>query len=39
MTEIAGEVFSDPAATASTRYGFNIDPHRFAVTGRCARCR
>lgn len=39
MTEIAGEVFSDLAATASTRHGFTIDPHRFAVTGRCSRCR
>jgi len=38
MTEVPDEMFQDLAATASTRYGFAIDPHRFAVTGRCASC-
>jgi Fe2+ or Zn2+ uptake regulation protein len=36
--EAPDEVFSDLADVASDRYGFGIDPHHFAVLGRCAKC-
>jgi Fe2+ or Zn2+ uptake regulation protein len=39
MTEVLGALFADLAQTADERYGFAIDPHRFAVTGLCADCR
>ena len=39
MTEIPSELFGDLAEAVAARYGFAIDPHRFAVTGRCAACR
>jgi Fe2+ or Zn2+ uptake regulation protein len=32
-------MFAELARTAQARYGFTIQPHRFAVTGLCARCR
>ena len=31
-------MFGDLASTARTRYGFEVDPHHFAVIGRCADC-
>jgi Fur family transcriptional regulator, ferric uptake regulator len=39
MTEVPNELFGDLAQVVEERYGFAIDPHRFAVTGRCAACR
>ena len=39
MTEVPDDMFRDLIQTASTEYGFAINPHRFAVTGRCANCR
>ncbi len=38
MTEVPDGMFRDLPATASTRYGFEVDPHDFAVTGRCSTC-
>jgi Fur family transcriptional regulator, ferric uptake regulator len=38
MTEVPQELFAGLAEQASKRYGFAINPHRFAVTGRCASC-
>jgi len=38
MTEVPDGMFSDLASAAKDRYGFVIDPHHFAVTGRCANC-
>ena len=38
MTEVPDAIFRGLAATARTRYGFAVDPHRFAVTGRRADC-
>jgi len=38
MTEVPDALFADLARTASTRYGFTIDPHHFAVLGRCRDC-
>ena len=38
MTEVPDEIFADLVQVASTDYGFTINPHRFAVTGRCANC-
>jgi Fur family ferric uptake transcriptional regulator len=38
MTEIPSELFRDLAEAVAARYGFAVDPHRFAVTGRCADC-
>lgn len=32
-------MFAELARTAQARYGFIIQPHRFAVTGLCASCR
>jgi len=39
MTEVPHELFGELGATIRERYGFAIDPHRFAVIGRCAACR
>ena len=39
MTEVPDEMFADLVRIAGTDYGFQINPHRFAVTGRCASCR
>jgi Fe2+ or Zn2+ uptake regulation protein len=39
MTEVPGAMFADLIRIASTEYGFAINPHRFAVTGRCSSCR
>jgi Fur family ferric uptake transcriptional regulator len=38
MTEVPGEIFRELTGAASRRYGFVIDPHRFAVVGRCRAC-
>jgi Fur family transcriptional regulator, ferric uptake regulator len=39
MTEVPDQIFADLIRAAETTYGFAINPHRFAVTGRCANCR
>jgi Fur family transcriptional regulator, ferric uptake regulator len=39
MTEVPGEIFAGLVRSAQADYGFAINPHRFAVTGRCANCR
>lgn len=39
MTEVPDEMFRELAEVALRQYGFAIDPHRFAVVGRCADCR
>ena len=39
MTEVPHELFRDLAGMIESRYEFVIDPHRFAVAGRCANCR
>ena len=36
--EAADELFHGLARAAQARHGFVIDPHHFAVLGRCARC-
>jgi Fe2+ or Zn2+ uptake regulation protein len=38
MIEVPDEIFEDLVRVAGTQYGFAINPHRFAVTGRCATC-
>ena len=38
MIEVPDEIFADLVRVAGTEYGFAINPHRFAVTGRCASC-
>ena len=38
MTEVPDGIFNDLVRAAVSRYGFTINPHRFAVTGRCANC-
>jgi Fur family transcriptional regulator, ferric uptake regulator len=38
MTEVPDEIFVGLVRAAVTGYGFTINPHRFAVTGRCANC-
>ena len=38
MTEVPDEIFADLTETARTRYGFTIQPHRFAVIGLCSDC-
>jgi Fe2+ or Zn2+ uptake regulation protein len=38
MTEVPDQIFGDLAAATQARYGFVINPHHFAVTGRCADC-
>lgn len=39
MTEVPDELFATLIRAADASYGFAINPHRFAVTGRCANCR
>jgi len=36
--DVADTVFSGLARAARAEYGFTIDPHHFAVPGRCANC-
>jgi Fur family transcriptional regulator, ferric uptake regulator len=38
MTEVPDDMFRDLIRSARTRYGFAINPNRFAVTGQCANC-
>jgi Fur family ferric uptake transcriptional regulator len=38
MTEVPDDMFRALARAARTKYGFAINPHRFAVTGLCANC-
>jgi Fur family transcriptional regulator, ferric uptake regulator len=38
MIEVPDEIFTDLVRVARADYGFAINPHRFAVTGRCAAC-
>ncbi len=38
MTEVPTDMFEDLIRTARTGYGFTVNPHRFAVTGRCGDC-
>jgi len=38
MTEVPDDMFRDLIGSAQARYGFAINPHRFAVTGRCSSC-
>ena len=37
--EAPGEVFTELAQAAQSRYGFEIRPYHFAVPGRCRPCR
>jgi Fe2+ or Zn2+ uptake regulation protein len=38
MIEAPDVLFSSLAKAAQTRFGFTIDPHHFAMLGRCADC-
>jgi Fe2+ or Zn2+ uptake regulation protein len=38
MIEVPDHVFRGLAKTAKAEYGFTIDPHHFAVPGRCDNC-
>ena len=38
ITEVPGDIFTDLTETARTRYGFTVQPHRFAVIGLCSNC-
>ena len=38
LIEVPDSMFSGLAREASTRFGFTIDPHHFAMLGRCADC-
>lgn len=38
MIEAPDELFRGLARTAKTKLGFAIDPHHFAIVGRCAGC-
>jgi len=38
MTEVPDDIFAGLVRVAADDYGFAINPHRFAVTGRCAGC-
>ena len=38
MIEVPEQLFAELAASAAAEYGFTIDPHHFAVLGRCAAC-
>ena len=39
MIEAPEQLFGGLARAALSEFGFAIDPHHFAVLGRCARCR
>ena len=36
--EAKDELFADLAGKAKRQLGFTIDPHHFAILGRCAEC-
>jgi Fe2+ or Zn2+ uptake regulation protein len=38
LIEVPGTLFDDLAAQARARFAFTIDPHHFAMLGRCADC-
>jgi Fe2+ or Zn2+ uptake regulation protein len=38
VVEVPDDVFAELAATVRRAYGFVIQPHHFAVVGRCAHC-
>jgi Fe2+ or Zn2+ uptake regulation protein len=38
MTEAPDLLFSGLAREAKAQFGFTIDPHHFAMLGRCADC-
>jgi Fur family transcriptional regulator, ferric uptake regulator len=38
MVEAPDELFADLSRSAQARFGFDIDPHHFAVLGRCRSC-
>ena len=38
LIEVPGTLFDDLAAQAQARFAFTIDPHHFAMLGRCADC-
>jgi len=38
MTEVPDGIFRNLIQAAKTEYGFVINPHQFAVTGRCVAC-
>ncbi len=38
LIEVPDSMFSGLAREATTRFGFTIDPHHFAVLGHCADC-
>jgi Fe2+ or Zn2+ uptake regulation protein len=38
MIEASDDLFRGLAKAAKTRLGFSIDPHHFAILGRCAAC-
>lgn len=39
MIEAPDELFRGLSRTARSRFGFDINPHHFAVLGRCRNCR
>jgi len=39
MIEAPDEIFAALSRTARSRFGFDINPHHFAVLGRCRACR
>jgi Fur family ferric uptake transcriptional regulator len=39
MIEAPNEIFSGLSETAKARFDFDINPHHFAVLGRCQACR
>jgi Fur family ferric uptake transcriptional regulator len=38
VTETPNELFAAFASSVKARYGFSIDPHHFAMAGRCRNC-
>ena len=38
IAEVPDGMFSSLINVARAEYGFTVNPHRFAVTGRCAKC-
>jgi Fur family ferric uptake transcriptional regulator len=38
LTEVPDSMFSGLAQEAQSRFGFTVDPHHFAMLGRCADC-
>ncbi|HTU38474.1 MAG TPA: Fur family transcriptional regulator [Acidimicrobiales bacterium] len=38
LIEVPESIFDGLAKQARTRFGFTIDPHHFAMLGRCADC-